>query len=88
MSTAPWASLKMQQACFYADNREALRRITVPALVVHGAADFSAPVDVTGRRTAEMLPGCTYREYPTGGHGLYVSHATELNNDILEFVKA
>ncbi|WP_225849049.1 alpha/beta fold hydrolase [Streptomyces sp. HPF1205] len=88
MSTSPWATLKMQQACFHADNREALRRITVPALVVHGAADFSAPVDVTGRRTAELLPHCAYREYPTGGHGLYVSHAEQLNNDILDFIKA
>jgi len=87
MSTAPWATLKMQEACFHADNRAALRTITVPAMVVHGAADFSAPIDVTGRRTAELLPGCTYKEYPTAGHGLYVSHADEFNNDLLEFLK-
>ncbi|NUU26371.1 MAG: alpha/beta hydrolase [Streptomycetaceae bacterium] len=88
MSASPWATLKMQQACYHADNREALRAITVPTLVVHGAADFSAPIDITGRRTAELLPGGMYREYPTAGHGLYVSHAAELNNDLLEFLKS
>jgi pimeloyl-ACP methyl ester carboxylesterase len=87
LSASLWATLKMQEACFHADNRDALRRITVPALVVHGDADFSAPVAVTGRRTAGMLPGCTYREYPAAGHGLYVSHAARLNGDILEFMK-
>ena len=88
MATSPWATLKMQEACYYADSREALRAITVPALVVHGTADFSAPIDATGRRTAELLPGCTYKEYPTGGHGLYLSHAAELNADLLEFIKS
>ncbi|GAA1959676.1 alpha/beta fold hydrolase [Kitasatospora viridis] len=88
MSTSPWATLKMQQAAFHADSREALSRVTVPAMVVHGAADFSAPIDVTGRSTAAALPGCTYREYPTAGHGLYVSHAAELNADLLAFLKS
>ncbi|MBY8882984.1 alpha/beta fold hydrolase [Actinacidiphila acidipaludis] len=88
MATSPWATLKMQETAFNADNRAALRTITVPAMVVHGAADFSAPIDVTGRRTAELLPGCTYREYPTAGHGLYVSHAAEFNDDLLAFLKS
>lgn len=35
-----------------------------------------------------LLPGCTYKEDPTGGHGLYVSHAAELNADPLEFMKS
>ncbi|MER5637759.1 alpha/beta hydrolase [Kitasatospora sp. NPDC002227] len=87
LSASPWATLQIQQAAFHTDSREALSRVTVPALVVHGGADFSAPAELTGRRTAELLPGCTYREYPTGGHGLYVSHAEQLNCDILEFLK-
>jgi len=87
MSTAPWATLKIQQSVFHADNREAVRQIAVPALVLHGSLDFSAPVEITGRRTAELLPGAVYKEYPTGGHGIYTSHAAELNADLLEFIK-
>ncbi|MFE2996216.1 alpha/beta fold hydrolase [Nocardia sp. NPDC059246] len=88
LSTAPWATLKIQEAVFHADSREAVRGITVPALIVHGDADFSAPIDMTGRRTAELLPGATYREYQAAGHGLYVTHAEQLDNDLLEFIKA
>ncbi|MFF0500126.1 alpha/beta fold hydrolase [Nocardia aobensis] len=87
LSTAPWATLHMQQAVFHCDNREALRGITVPTLIVHGALDFSAPAEVTGRRTAELMPEAVYKEYPTAGHGLYTSHAAEFNDDLLEFVK-
>ena len=87
MSTAPWATLRMQEAVFHCDSRAALRALTVPALIVHGAIDFSAPVEVTGRRTAEIVPHAPYRENPTGGHGLYTSHAAEFNNDLLEFIK-
>ncbi|WP_235948547.1 alpha/beta fold hydrolase [Nocardia terrae] len=55
---------------------------------MHGDADFSAPIDITGRRTVELVPGATYREYPTAGHGLYATHAEQLNNDLLDFIKA
>lgn len=88
LSASPWAVLRCQEALFHADHRASLREITVPALVVHGAVDFSAPIDVTGRRTAALVPGAVYREYPTGGHGIYVSHKDELNADLLDFIKS
>jgi non-heme chloroperoxidase len=88
MDTSPWAVLQCQRSIFHPDQRAALGRITVPALVIHGAADFSAPIDVTGRRTARLIPGATYREYPTAGHGLFASHQDQLNNDLLEFIKS
>nr|WP_234353151.1 alpha/beta hydrolase [Streptomyces sp. NBRC 110030] len=87
LSTAPWALLKAQEACFHADNRADLRGIGVPTLVVHGDADFSAPVERTGRRTAELLREVTYLEYPAAGHGIYVSHAQRFNADLLTFLE-
>lgn len=88
LSCSPWAMRKIQEAIARCDSREALRSFDIPTLIVHGAADFSAPIDITGRPLAELLPDAVYREYPTGGHGLYVSHADELNADLLEFIKA
>ncbi|GAB2954307.1 alpha/beta fold hydrolase [Nonomuraea fastidiosa] len=69
-----------------ADLRDTLPKITVPTLVVHGVADFSAPIDVTGRRTAKLIPGCRYVEYPTAGHGVFASHHEQLNADLLAFI--
>jgi pimeloyl-ACP methyl ester carboxylesterase len=85
--TAPFAVLSYQRAVFHTDHRPALAAVEVPTLIVHGAADFSAPIDVTGRRTAQQLPHATYREYPDAGHGVYASHHEQLNADLLEFIK-
>lgn len=86
-SASAWAVVKLQTALFHTDHRAGLRRITIPALVVHGAADFSAPVEATGRRTAELIPHAVYKEYPTAGHGLFLTHRDELNADLLDFIK-
>jgi non-heme chloroperoxidase len=85
LDATPWAVLEVQKAMYNTDGREALRNITVPVLVVHGDTDFSAPVEITGRRTAELVPGAVYKEYPGAGHGLFVSHKDLLNDDLLEF---
>lgn len=83
---SPWAVLKGQEVVRTADLRDTLPKITVPTLVVHGVADFSAPIDVTGRRTAKLIPGCRYVEYPTAGHGVFASHHEQLNADLLAFI--
>ncbi|MGO4422706.1 alpha/beta hydrolase, partial [Streptomyces sp. MCAF7] len=88
LSASPWATLQVQQTVFHADNREQLRGLTIPTLVVHGDADFSAPAEVTGRRTAALIPGAVYKEYPAAGHGLYITHKDQLNADILDFIKS
>ncbi|HLU58160.1 MAG TPA: alpha/beta hydrolase [Pseudonocardia sp.] len=88
LSASPWAATQLMRSMFHADHRAALRAITVPTLVVHGAADTSAPVELTGRRTAQLVPGCRYVEYPTAGHGLFVTHAEGLNAELLELLKS
>jgi pimeloyl-ACP methyl ester carboxylesterase len=88
LSTSPWAATQLFRSMFHADHRAGLREITVPTLVVHGAADTSAPVALTGRRTSQLVPGCRYVEYPTAGHGLFVTHAQQLNAELLELLKS
>ncbi len=83
LDTSPIATVAMWRSVFRTDHRASLREITVPALVVHGAADQSALVAMTGRRTAALVPGAVYEEYPTGGHGLYVTHRDRLTADLL-----
>ncbi|RCH70025.1 alpha/beta hydrolase [Streptomyces sp. SDr-06] len=61
------------------------RKIDVPTLVIHGDQDASAPIDLTGRRCAELIPDNMFKLYENGGHGLYVTHAEQLNADLREF---
>ncbi|MBV6698562.1 alpha/beta hydrolase [Kitasatospora aureofaciens] len=88
LSASPWASLHLFQSMFRTDFRPGLREITVPTLIIHGAADSSANIDVTARRTAQLIPDNVYKEYPTASHGLFITHKNELNADLLEFFKA
>jgi pimeloyl-ACP methyl ester carboxylesterase len=51
------------------DRREALKKITAPTVVVHGADDPLVPVEA-GRDTAAHIAGAELREIPGMGHDL------------------
>ncbi|TQF74588.1 alpha/beta hydrolase [Rhodococcus spelaei] len=87
LSATPMGTIGLWRSAYHTDHRPSLRKITVPTLIVHGAADQSAPVALTGRRTAQLIRHAVYKEYPTGGHGLFVTHKDDLNNDLLELAE-
>ena len=68
------------------DMRAELQKIQVPALIIHGDQDASAPIDLTGRKTAELIGGASLTVYPGAGHGLYASDHDALNADLLAFI--
>ncbi|MBO0690570.1 MAG: alpha/beta hydrolase [Candidatus Dormibacteraeota bacterium] len=70
------------------DCREELRRFPLPTLVLHGDADASAPLEITGRPTADLLPDGELEVYPGTGHGLYVSEQGRVNADLLAFIRS
>ncbi len=70
------------------DFRTELSRISVPTLLVQGDGDASAPLALTGARTAEALPGCELILYENAPHGLYLTHRDRLNRDLLRFIGA
>jgi hypothetical protein len=49
------------------DMRAELPKIQVPALIVHGDQDASAPIELTGRKTAELIGGASLTVYPAPG---------------------
>ncbi len=69
-----------------ADMRAELQKIQVPALIIHGDRDASAPLELTGRKTAELIPAASLTVYPGAGHGLYASDHDTLNADLLAFI--
>ncbi|MEU1121308.1 MULTISPECIES: alpha/beta hydrolase [unclassified Streptomyces] len=70
------------------DLRKEAGAIRVPTLVLHGDADASAPVALCGRRMAELVPDNVYKEYPMAGHGIFMTHADAVNQDLLDFIGA
>ena len=80
------ALVECNRALTSTDFRPHLAKLDVPTLIVHGDKDVSAPLAITGRKTAALLPHATVKIYEGAPHGLFLTHAERLNKDLLEFV--
>ncbi|HEY3947391.1 alpha/beta hydrolase [Phenylobacterium sp.] len=70
------------------DLRKEVAQVRLPSLVIHGAEDKSAPLDLAGRRTAAMIPGAQLKVYEGAPHGLLLTHADRLNQDLAGWIGA
>ncbi|CAA9422161.1 MAG: Non-heme chloroperoxidase [uncultured Pseudonocardia sp.] len=90
LSIAAGASPKGTLDCITAfgrtDFRADLAAVTVPTLVIHGDSDQIVPFEVSGKRSAESIPGAQLAVIDGGPHGFNVTHATEFNAALLEFL--
>jgi non-heme chloroperoxidase len=80
------ALVECNRALTGTDFRAELPKIGVPTLIVHGDRDVSAPLAITGRKTAALMPQATVKIYEGAPHGLFLTHAERLNKDLREFV--
>jgi non-heme chloroperoxidase len=69
------------------DVTEDLKKITVPALVVHGDDDQIVPIENSAQRSAKILPKATLKIYEGGSHGIATTHKDRLNQDLLALIK-
>ncbi|MBN9248552.1 MAG: alpha/beta hydrolase [Hyphomicrobium sp.] len=70
------------------DFTDDLKKIDVPALVMHGDDDQVVPYADAGPLSAKLLKNAklkTYKGYP---HGMATTHADVINPDLLAFVKS
>jgi non-heme chloroperoxidase len=79
------ALVECNRALTSTDFRPELAKIEVPTLIVHGDRDVSAPLPITGRKTAALMPHATVKIYEGAPHGLFLTHAERLNKDLIEF---
>jgi pimeloyl-ACP methyl ester carboxylesterase len=80
--------LELHRVFTSADFSPELPRIRVPTLLIHGDADASAPLEMTSRRTAALVPGSELRIYENAAHGLPVTHAERLSADLLAYARS
>jgi non-heme chloroperoxidase len=71
---------------FTTDFRAESKAIPVPTLIVHGTHDMQAPIDICGRKHAQLVPDNQFVEYDNAAHGLFVTHANRLNDDLAAFI--
>lgn len=63
-----------------------ITRIDIPTLIMHGTADRILPIEGQGRRLHTALPDARYVEIDGGPHVMCVTHAEEVNRELLGFL--
>jgi non-heme chloroperoxidase len=86
LQASPQAAVDMMRTNFLTDQRDELKAIHVPTLIVHGDADQTSPLEITGKRTNEIMPDSRLKIYHSKAHGIYITEANRLNEDVLEFI--
>ncbi|WP_433522051.1 alpha/beta fold hydrolase [Nocardia pseudovaccinii] len=72
----------------FRDDVAAVRASGKPALILHGTKDNILPIDATGRPFHEAFPEADYVEVEGAPHGLLWTHAAEVNEALLRFVRS
>jgi len=80
---ATWAA----PAGWLDDFSQDIKRVDVPTLILHGTADRILPINGQGRRLHAALPQARYVEIEGGPHVMCVSHAPEVNRELLAFLR-
>ncbi len=87
---AAFASPKGTLDCVIAfgrtDFRGDLDKITVPTLVIHGDSDAIVPFEVSGKRSAELIPDAQLVVIADGPHGINASHPDQFNAALIDFL--
>ncbi|GAA4462219.1 alpha/beta fold hydrolase [Phytohabitans houttuyneae] len=86
LTCSPQAAVELYRTMAITDLRADTEKVTVPTLIIHGAADLAAPLDLCGRRTAQLIAGSRLVIYDSAAHGLFATHPGRLNEDLLSFL--
>jgi sigma-B regulation protein RsbQ len=86
-STDPDISRRFAEATFFGDNREDLRKVGIPSLVMQCSEDAIAPAEV-GEYTHRHLRGSTLRVMQATGHCPHMSHPEETIRVMKEYLSA
>lgn len=81
-------ALACRKAMAFADLRAAAARIDRPTLILQGDKDASAPLPLTGAKTAKLIKGSKLIVYEGAPHPLPLTHSERLIADMLAFMSA
>jgi non-heme chloroperoxidase len=87
MRGSPKATTACVTAFAATDFRADMAAFRVPTLVIHGDADRTVPIDVSGKATAAAIPGAEFVVYDGAPHAVPFTHAERLNADLITFLK-
>jgi pimeloyl-ACP methyl ester carboxylesterase len=69
------------------DTRRDLQKIVKPTLIVHGDKDASAPLPLTGAKTAKLIANSKLIVYREAPHAIVLTHRERFLADTLAFIQ-
>lgn len=87
-SASPKATIDCVDSFGLTDFREDLKKVDIPTLVVHGDADEIVPIEISGKKSADMIGQATYKVIEGAPHGLILTHTHEFNKIFIDFLKS
>lgn len=84
---ASWYAAYAVVQSWLTDFRADIEKVDVPALILHGTADRILPIDATAREFTKRLPSADYVEIEGAPHGLLWTHADQVTEALLTFLR-
>lgn len=84
---SPRATIQTALAWMHTDFREELSNVDVPALIVHGDADQTVPIETSANKAVKGIAGSRLEVIAGAPHGLHLTHAEQLNQHMIAFLK-
>jgi non-heme chloroperoxidase len=81
-----YVQLEISRTTAALDLRADLAAVLTPTLIIHGDLDRSVPVSFAAH-TAELMPHAHLIRYPGAAHGVFITHADQVNSDVLTFIQ-
>ena len=88
VKASPKGTLDCIAAFGRTDFRGDVAKVSVPTLVIHGDADGVVPFEISGKRSAELIPGAQLHVIKGGPHGINASHVEEFNSTLIAFLNS
>ncbi|NJN35875.1 MAG: alpha/beta hydrolase [Nitrospiraceae bacterium] len=86
MDSSRRAITAFQRTIVEADLAHEAVALRIPVTIIHGTCDVSAPIEMTGYRYADLIQESELIVYEGAAHGLMVTHATRLAEDVARAV--
>jgi non-heme chloroperoxidase len=80
--------LLLHQVFSETDLTEDLKKIDVPALILHGDDDQIVPIGASALLSAKLVKNAQFKIYKGGSHGMCTTQKDEVNVDLLSFIQS
>lgn len=85
---SPHATTECAKSFSSADFRKEVLLVNVPTLIIHGNEDKIVPIEISSKKTTQLITDNKFIIYDGAPHGLFYTDKEKLNIDLLDFLNS